>query len=552
MRIIAGFHFVALVAVNIIQTLVQPSAAAPSTGNATETGSGDGSFAAMLASEPASDGTAQSAAQPANDTAPVSNAQVNKSDSNIVTAPVGMPDAPIILPETIAALLQTTAPKMPDAGTKTATQDNKPANDTDSSQTGDNTALAALMLPQQVQQVQQVQQAPKQVPMIIGGAKQEAPAVGAPQQAPTQPDAPQMPVGQSAAPVTPFAPDDSKSAAPTNTAQDNAPVPQEPAKPVADIHAKTGKIELPAEFGQNNTPGLQDSGKPKPAASDARVNTAKIDKTAKIELPKEITQAAPEKVTAPVVQSKNSDGQPAQPQTAADSSQSDTPQQGQQQQPHQQDKNVSEVQASVRTDAPQISDNGNISAPQPAQPIIAKADLPVAPQGAGLDAVTAPAQANNTVTNTAATLHAVSTMRDTSATPDTRSMAVQIASFSSNDVKHFEIKMDPAELGRVDVHLTLGDDGKAQASLIVEKPHTLELLQKDSPALERALKDAGIDLSNNGLNFSLKGQEHQQDSGARAGSRMRGNPLKAIANLDAPILSGNHFSSGKSGLDIHV
>ena len=71
-------------------------------------------------------------------------------------------------------------------------------------------------------------------------------------------------------------------------------------------------------------------------------------------------------------------------------------------------------------------------------------------------------------------------------------------------------------LGRVEVRLTVDDSGRAQAALTVEKPQTLDLLQKDAPQLQRALKDAGLDLSQSGLNFSLKGQQQQSGNGGNA------------------------------------
>ena len=41
------------------------------------------------------------------------------------------------------------------------------------------------------------------------------------------------------------------------------------------------------------------------------------------------------------------------------------------------------------------------------------------------------------------------------------------------------------------------------------RPHTLELLQRDCSHLERALREAGLDLAGGGLNFSLRGQDRE-------------------------------------------
>ncbi len=187
-------------------------------------------------------------------------------------------------------------------------------------------------------------------------------------------------------------------------------------------------------------------------------------------------------------------------------------------QDHQQqnrDDNGTPAQSLPRNDAPANIAGGNAAAPtQTAMPDPVKVDLP---QNFAANSVQQPMQILH---NTAATLHSVNALRDTAPMPpNLQSMAVQIASYADKDIKHFEIRMDPPELGRVEVRLTLDDTGKAHAALVVDKPHALDMLQKDSAGLERALKDAGINLSNNGLNFSLKGQERQQDNNARAASR---------------------------------
>ena len=137
---------------------------------------------------------------------------------------------------------------------------------------------------------------------------------------------------------------------------------------------------------------------------------------------------------------------------------------------------------------------------------------------------------------------------------DTNALAVTIATKSKDGSKQFDIRLDPAELGRVDVRLTVDEAGKTQATLSVEKPQTLELLQKDSSHLETALKDAGLDLSQNGLNFSLKGQQQQGGNGNAPFSRGRTLNVTAVAAVDSTpsttSLSG--VSASDTRLDIRV
>ena len=136
-------------------------------------------------------------------------------------------------------------------------------------------------------------------------------------------------------------------------------------------------------------------------------------------------------------------------------------------------------------------------------------------------------------------------------TPDKLGLA--IAAKSVDGVRHFDIRLDPPELGRVQVHLSMDDNGRAQASLVVDKPQTLELLQRDASSLNRALTDAGLDLSNNGLNFSLREQYRQNDDGGVDKGRGRSLSAKAVVQTDAsPIHSSLSYAPDSVRLDIRV
>lgn len=135
--------------------------------------------------------------------------------------------------------------------------------------------------------------------------------------------------------------------------------------------------------------------------------------------------------------------------------------------------------------------------------------------------------------------------------PDLAALAVSIAAKSKNGQNEFNIRMDPADLGRVDVRLSVDASGKAQAHLTVEKPQTLELLQRDSHTLQSSLKDAGLDLSNNGLNFSLKGE--QQNSTPTFIARNRALSIASVQTTDSiSSTSSTSTAPGDSRLDIRV
>lgn len=85
-----------------------------------------------------------------------------------------------------------------------------------------------------------------------------------------------------------------------------------------------------------------------------------------------------------------------------------------------------------------------------------------------------------------------------------------------------EVRMDPAELGRVDVRLEVARDNTVQATISVENPATLTDLVRHARDLERALNDAGLVVGGGGLSFDLADQRAGQESQNGAGSRASG------------------------------
>ncbi|HEV2512190.1 flagellar hook-length control protein FliK [Bosea sp. (in: a-proteobacteria)] len=92
--------------------------------------------------------------------------------------------------------------------------------------------------------------------------------------------------------------------------------------------------------------------------------------------------------------------------------------------------------------------------------------------------------------------------------------------------RRFDIRLDPAELGRIDVSLEISDKGDVSAKLTVDRVETLHMLQRDARTLERAFEQAGLKPSEGGIDLSLRdpGGEHaggrqQQDDEAPRGRR---------------------------------
>ena len=94
--------------------------------------------------------------------------------------------------------------------------------------------------------------------------------------------------------------------------------------------------------------------------------------------------------------------------------------------------------------------------------------------------------------------------------PDTQinlpHIAAEISRHLQNGTSRFEIRLNPPELGRIDVRMEVDNSGNVVARLAVERSETLDLLQRDQRSLERALADAGLDSAKTELEFSLQQQ----------------------------------------------
>ena len=93
-------------------------------------------------------------------------------------------------------------------------------------------------------------------------------------------------------------------------------------------------------------------------------------------------------------------------------------------------------------------------------------------------------------------------------------VAVQIHKAANAGQDRVNIKLYPADLGRVLVKLEWADDGTLRAVISAERSETLDLLQRDSRALERALQDAGLKTDSGSLSFDLR--SHAEHDGTKS------------------------------------
>lgn len=116
---------------------------------------------------------------------------------------------------------------------------------------------------------------------------------------------------------------------------------------------------------------------------------------------------------------------------------------------------------------------------------------------------------------------------------------IEIGLRALSGARQFDIRLDPDELGRVDVNLSISDKGEVSARLVVDRVETLHLLQRDARTLERAFEQAGLKPSDSGIDISLRDpsdqsafRQHRQQEEAQQRSRQ---PSLAEAGDDAVL-----------------
>jgi len=109
--------------------------------------------------------------------------------------------------------------------------------------------------------------------------------------------------------------------------------------------------------------------------------------------------------------------------------------------------------------------------------------------------------------------------RFTTANPAlTDQVSVQISKAINAGNDKISIQLKPAEMGRVDVQMEVGQDGRVIAVVSADNKGTLDLLQKDAKELQQALQQAGLQVDNDSLSFNLREQGDGQDMAGRSQS----------------------------------
>jgi hypothetical protein len=81
------------------------------------------------------------------------------------------------------------------------------------------------------------------------------------------------------------------------------------------------------------------------------------------------------------------------------------------------------------------------------------------------------------------------------------------------------VRLDPQDMGRIDVTLSFDDGGRLRAVVAADNPAALDLLRRDSADLNRALVDAGVRADQQSLRFDTRSGGGEQAASGQSGQR---------------------------------
>ena len=126
---------------------------------------------------------------------------------------------------------------------------------------------------------------------------------------------------------------------------------------------------------------------------------------------------------------------------------------------------------------------------------------------------------------------------------------VNITQSAIKGVDKIEIKLNPADLGQLEIKMQIGKDGRLQTHIIASNAETLELLQKDLSGLKDAFNNAGYQTDEGSFSFSYRGEE-QNNNNER--EQLRNFIGEVIAQDIAEELAANNDYVGIDGVNIRV
>ena len=142
-------------------------------------------------------------------------------------------------------------------------------------------------------------------------------------------------------------------------------------------------------------------------------------------------------------------------------------------------------------------------------------------------------------------------------------LAAQIIKKLEGQSTRFDLELNPGGLGKVDVRIDIGAHGQITAAMTFDNPQAASDLKARANELQRAMEQAGFDMSG-GMSFDVAGDRGQQQRQAwqeqtdSNGQAFRGQAFRAAldtagAATDAAVNGALRLRRGvNAGLDLRI
>lgn len=133
--------------------------------------------------------------------------------------------------------------------------------------------------------------------------------------------------------------------------------------------------------------------------------------------------------------------------------------------------------------------------------------------------------------------HAAADHQAAQALPAAAQVAREIVRRFNGETTRFEVRLDPPELGRIEVRLEVSRDHRVTAMVAADSPQALSELARHARELTQTLQSAGLELSDQGLSFDLKQSrdETRNEDGGGGRPALASDELETAAPLARPI-----------------
>jgi hypothetical protein len=188
---------------------------------------------------------------------------------------------------------------------------------------------------------------------------------------------------------------------------------------------------------------------------------------------------------------------------------------------------------------PVVASSASVAVTAPAQPPAPVAPFDLAshtlPAAVDLTQAAAAVAMPTAAADPAATSHAPATSLASQVAPALVSLA-----HAPDGAQRLTLRLDPPELGQVQIRIDRPQDAPARVEITVQKPETLTLLLRDQPQLQRALDQAGVPPDGRSVTFHMSVAE----PAARSDGTL---PLSSGANVAGQMGNGSHGASRQGG-----